>query len=215
MAAVDRVARPAGGARKKAVIFDFGNVLSILDRPATDRAFAAHCALSPEEVGSRIWRDGLLFDLETGRLDAHGHFERVKLALGADDAWNYDEYEEEFMRCILPHPPGRSALRAATEAGHRTFILSNTSFLHARAIFLDETLAGLPECYALSYKIGCMKPDPRIWLWLLERASLDPRDCVYVDDVEAYCAAAATLGMEAIQYDFRVDDLWRKLKVIL
>ncbi len=210
-----KATRSARAARKKAVIFDFGNVLSILDRPATDRAFAAHCRLSPEEVGSRIWHDGLLFDLETGKIGAREHFERVKETLGADDAWNYDEYDEEFMRCILPHPPGRAALRAVSEAGLRTFILSNTSFLHARAIFLDETLAALPELYALSYKLGVMKPEPRIWLWLLERAGLDPRDCVYVDDVPAYCAAAAALGMAALHYDFRKDDLWRKLEVIL
>ena len=207
--------RSAGAASKKAVIFDFGNVLSILDRSATDRAFAAHCGLSPEEVGSRLRSDDLLFDLETGRIDAREHFERVKRALGADNSWNYDEYDEEFMRCILPNPPGRAALKAAAEAGHRTFILSNTSFLHSRAIFLDETLAGLPELYALSYKIGCMKPDPRIWLWLLERAGLEPEDCVYVDDVEAYCATAGALGMGTVTYDFRVDDLWRKLEVIL
>lgn len=207
---------PVGAsATKKAVIFDFGNVLSILDRPATDRAFAVHCGLSPEEVGSRIWSDGLLVDLETGKIDAREHFERVKKALGAEDSWSYDEYAEEFMRCILPHPPGRAALRAASDAGLRTFILSNTSFLHSRAIFMDETLASLPELYALSYKIGCMKPDPRMWLWLLERANLKPKDCVYVDDVDAYCQAAGDLGMGTVTYDFRVDDLWRKLEVIL
>ena len=119
------------------------------------------------------------------------------------------------MRCILPHPPGSAALRAASAAGLRTFILSNTSFLHSRAIFLYETLAGLPELYALSYKLGCMKPDPRIWLWLLERAALRPEDCVYVDDIEAYCSTAASLGMTALRYDFRVDDLWQKLEAIL
>jgi len=189
--------------------------LSILDRPATDRAFAVHCGLSPEEVGSRIWSEGLLIDLETGKIDAREHFERVRNALGAEDSWTYEEYEEEFMRCILPHPPGRAALRAASDAGLRTFILSNTSFLHSRVIFLDETLASLPELYALSYKIGFMKPDPRIWLWLLERANLKPEDCVYVDDVDAYCQAAGDLGMGTVTYDFRVDDLWRKLEVIL
>jgi len=199
----------------QAVIFDFGNVLSVLDRPAVEKAFAAHCRLAPEEIGTRIWSEDILVAAETGTIDSHRHFELVRSAIDAEGSWSYDEFQREYMLCLLPNPDGAAALAGVAEAGLRTFVLSNTSFLHARAIFLDETLATVPELHALSYKVGIMKPDPRIWLWLLERAGLDAEDCIYVDDIPEYCRAAADLGMKAIPYDLRKENLLRKLKAAL
>ena len=206
--------REAGRA-VKAVIFDYGNVLCRLDRPAVDRSFAARCGLTPEEAGARIWGGDLERELETGAIDSREHFERLRLALGAQASWRYEEFAEEYMACLLPHPEGEAALVAAARSGLRTFILSNTSFLHSRAIFQNETLATIPEIYALSYKLGFMKPDPRCWLWLLERASLRPEECLYVDDVEAYCEAAEKLSLRALRYDYRSENLLQKLRAAL
>ncbi len=203
------------GAAVKAVIFDFGNVLCRLDRPAGNRAIASHCGLSPEEVDARIWGGDIERDAETGKIDSRTHFERVREALGAEASWSYGDFEREYMACLLPHPDGEAALAGVAKAGLRTFILSNTSFLHSRWIFLNEALATIPELYALSYKIGFMKPDPRCWLWILERAGLKPQECLYVDDVEAYCDAASALGLHSIQYDHKSENLLHKLLAVL
>jgi FMN phosphatase YigB (HAD superfamily) len=203
------------GRAAKAVIFDYGNVLCRLDRGAVNRALAGHCALSVEEVGARLWEGDIERGAETGELDSRSQFDRVREAIGADPAWSYEDFEREYMACLLPNPDGEAALLGAARAGLRCFILSNTSFLHSRAIFLNETLASIPELYALSYKLGFMKPDPRCWLWILERASLQPQECVYVDDLEENCAAAAALGIRPILYDFRTEDLSRKLGAML
>jgi putative hydrolase of the HAD superfamily len=191
----------------QAIIFDYGNVLCTLDRPAVERAFAAHCALSPDEIGRRIWSEDIILPAETGKIEAREHYERVRKALDAQASWTFDDFQRDYMLCLLPNQDGAAALRGAAEAGLRTFVLSNTSFLHSRAIFLDETLATVPEIHALSYKVGFMKPDPRIWLWLLERAGLRAEQCLYIDDIEAYCAAARSLGMTAIRYDVGRDRL--------
>jgi len=199
----------------KAVIFDYGNVLCRLDRPAVERAFASRCPLRPEEVAEKIWSYEIVLDAETGRIDSRTHYELIRDAIGAEASWTYAEFERDYMACLRPNPDGVAALLAAAKAGLRTFVLSNTSFLHSRAIFLDETLATVPEIHALSFKIGFMKPDPRIWRWLLDRAGLEARECVYVDDVQAYCDAAARLGMRAIRYDLREENLSRKLDAAL
>ena len=54
-------------------------------------------------------------------------------------------------------------------------------------IFGNEVLASIPELHILSYKVGFMKPDRRIWMKLLEYSGLAASDCLYVDDVRAYC----------------------------
>lgn len=199
----------------KAVIFDFGNVLCRLDRPAANRAIASHSGLSAEEVDARLWGGAIERDAETGKIDSHGLFERVGAAIGAEPGWTYEAFEAEFMRCLQPNPDGEAALAGVARRGLRTFVLSNTSFLHARGIFQNEALASIPELYALSYKLGYMKPDPRCWLWILERTGLRPGECLYVDDVAAYCAAAEALGLGSVHYDLDSENLLQKLEGVL
>jgi glucose-1-phosphatase len=199
----------------KAVIFDFGNVLCRLDRSGGNRILATHCALSPEEVDKRIWGGDLERDAETGRIDSRTQFERIREVIGADPSWSYEEFSRDFMAFLKPHPEGEAALVGVARSGYRTFILSNTSFLHSRGIFQNENLATIPELYALSYKIGFMKPDPRCWLWILDRTGLRPEECMYVDDVQAYCDAAAALGLRSMRYDPETENLLQKLETVL
>jgi putative hydrolase of the HAD superfamily len=50
-----------------------------------------------------------------------------------------------------------------------------------------------------SSKAGLRKPDPRIYQMMCELLVVDPKDCVYLDDLGINCKPAATLGMHAIK----------------
>jgi len=185
----------------KAVVFDFGNVLCGLDRMAFARAAAPHARLSAEDLDSALWGSAFEHDFETGKYDSREYFKRIDRIAGFASDYGYDRFVEDFMRIILPNPDGEEGLVAAHALGARCFVLSNTSWLHARRIFDNEILASIPELHILSYKVGFMKPDPRIWLKLLEYSGLAAADCLYVDDVKAYCNVAESLGFGAFCYD--------------
>ena len=108
-----------------------------------------------------------------------------------------------------------AALLGARALGLRCFILSNTSFLHSRAIFTNEVCCTVPELHALSFKLGWMKPDPRCWTWLLERAGLPAGDCLYVDDVAEYCGVAAGLGFRTLHYEIGAMNLLQAIAAVL
>jgi putative hydrolase of the HAD superfamily len=199
-------------ARIKAVAFDFGNVLCEVDRAACNAALAVHSALSPEEVGRRIWGGDIESEAETGHLDSHGHFLRIKEAISGEGSWDYETFSQEYMSCLRPYPRGEAAALRARELGLRVFIVSNTSFLHSRFIFGREILATVPEIYSLSYKVGAMKPDPKPWLWLLERAGIEAGECLYFDDVPAYCEAASQIGFRARIHKMESGNLARELE---
>ncbi|HET7839140.1 MAG TPA: HAD-IA family hydrolase [Rectinemataceae bacterium] len=199
----------------KAVVFDFGNVLCKLERGLANAAMAAHTSLSPEEVGLRVWNGSIERDSETGLIDSREHFRRIRVALEAGSAWSYDDFVEEIGRAIVPYPEGEASLQGVAGLGLRCFILSNTNWIHSLKIFGREVLATVPELHALSFKIGAMKPDPRIWLWLLERAGLEARDCLYVDDVEAYCVAARSLGFSALRFHHSGGNLLQAVERLL
>jgi putative hydrolase of the HAD superfamily len=50
-----------------------------------------------------------------------------------------------------------------------------------------------------SSKVGIRKPDPRIYALACEELGVDPRHCVYLDDLGINCKPAAALGMHAIK----------------
>lgn len=199
----------------QAVVFDFGNVLCRLDRPACNRALAAHSLLSADDVDRLVWGGDIERDAETGRIDSQEQFRRIKDALGGEDGWSYDCFAREFMSAIVPHPEGEAAMLGAQQLGLRCFILSNTSFLHARHIFANEVFCTVPELHALSFKLGWMKPDPRCWTWILERSGLSAHECIYVDDVPAYCEVAESLGFRAIHHRIGANDLLQAIRGVL
>ncbi len=178
-------------------------------------AAASHSSLSPAEINSALWGGSLEKELETGKLDSHGYYDRVARITGFSSGYGYERFADDFKRIIQPNPDGENALRLVKAMGLRSFVLSNTSFLHATMIFGNETLAGIPEHHILSYKMGVMKPDPEIWMALLRCAGLRAEDCLFVDDVKAYCEAAAALGFGAFQYDKNVHNLSLILKNML
>jgi FMN phosphatase YigB (HAD superfamily) len=199
----------------QAIVFDFGNVLCRVDRSLCNQALATHSRLDVEEVGRRVWGGDIERDAETGRISAQEHFRRIKEAIGGEEAWDYPSFVAEYRSAILPYPAGEAALRGARRLGLRCFILSNTSFIHSHCIFSNETCCTVPELHALSFKLGWMKPDPRCWTWLLERAGLTAADCIYVDDLPEYCAAAAALGFRTIQHEIGANDLLHDLQGVL
>jgi putative hydrolase of the HAD superfamily len=50
-----------------------------------------------------------------------------------------------------------------------------------------------------SSKAGVRKPDPRIYLMMCELLAVEPKACVYLDDLGVNCKPAAQLGMAAIK----------------
>lgn len=192
----------------KAVIFDFGNVLCTVDRESFVQRAAAHSSsMNADQMLKALWGTSLEHEFETGKFGTREYFRRVQELAGLDPSYTFDAFVEDYKRIIVPNPDGEEGLAMAAKLGARTFVLSNTSFLHASVIFDNEVLATIPELYIFSYKVGVMKPHPAIWQKLLEYTRLDPADCLYIDDIEAYCEAARSLGMSAVRYDFRTQSL--------
>jgi putative hydrolase of the HAD superfamily len=50
-----------------------------------------------------------------------------------------------------------------------------------------------------SAKIGLRKPDPRIYTMMTDKLSVDPKNCVYLDDLGVNLKPARELGMTTIK----------------
>ena len=178
------------------------------------QAAAPRSKLSARDLNAALWGGSLEREHETGRFDSRGFYRRVAALAGFEPSYSYEEFAGDYRRIILPNPDGEAGLITARDRGARCFVLSNTSFLHARMIFENEVLASIPELHILSYKVGLMKPDPASGSSFLSTRGSMP-DCLYIDDVEAYCDAARGLGFGVFCYDRNTHFLSQILQDVL
>jgi 2-haloacid dehalogenase len=110
-------------------------------------------------------------------------------------------YRQHFVHTLTGMVEGTGAIIAELQqAGIRLIGLTNWSaetFPEARKRFaiLDRF-----EDIVVSGSERLAKPDPALFALVSERFSLDPEGCVFVDDSAVNVAAAAQLGMTAVQF---------------
>ncbi len=67
-----------------------------------------------------------------------------------------------------------------------------------RSLYVAEVMA-LFDHIIESAKIGLRKPDPRIYALMVEALNVDPRNCVYLDDLGVNLKPARAMGMTTIK----------------
>ena len=70
--------------------------------------------------------------------------------------------------------------------------------LGGRSLYVAEVMA-LFDHVIESAKIGLRKPDPRIYQMMIEGLAVDPRNCVYLDDLGVNLKPAREMGMKTIK----------------
>ncbi len=194
----------------RAVIFDFGGVITTSPFEAFNRHEAEH---------------GLPRDFLRG-VNAHDPLENAWALLerGEIDSATFDtRFAEESERLgyrvpgaeVLPllsgdiRPGMVAALKACRAAGLKVACITNNVRTGSGAGMAGTTekAAAVAEVMALfdavveSSRAGVRKPDPRIYRLMLETLGLPAADCVYLDDLGVNCKPAAALGMTAIKVE--------------
>lgn len=188
----------------EAVIWDFGGVLTT----------------SPFEAFARFEKErGLPVDI-IRRTNAANHFEnawakfeRAEVDLAAFDTLFAAESlalgAEVRGRDVVPllsgdpRPEMVEALRRIKQR-FKTGCITNNLPANAigssggRALYVAETMA-LFDHVIESAKIGLRKPDPRIYRMMTDALGVDPKNCVYLDDLGVNLKPAREMGMTTIK----------------
>ena len=113
--------------------------------------------------------------------------------------WNWPSYIDIY-REVFP------VLSEVKKKGHRIFVLSNTSKVFYD--LLEEQLSPIKELldgFVLSCDIKAIKPDLAMFKEILDKYQLEPRNCVFLDDIEDNTNAAEKLGIKGYQVKKRSD----------
>lgn len=182
------------------IYFDLGNVILHFDREIGFRKIAALAGCSVDMVRDVILQGGLLWDYETGELSTAEFFEGFcRQSKTRPDFDGFCQAHRDIFQLNTSLLPVITNLAAV---GHRLGLLSNIcenqwEFCASGRYGIIPTVF---EKVILSYKVGAMKPDPRIYAAAIEAAGVEPAEIFYMDDLAGHVAGALEAGMDAVQY---------------
>ncbi|TAE38348.1 MAG: HAD family phosphatase [Runella slithyformis] len=189
----------------KNIIFDLGDVIHNIDMPRAAINFAKLSGKSTDEVVALFQQHQVFRQLETGILSEAAFRDYLRQILACphlsdavvDMAWN---------SLLLDAPPARVARVQELAQQYRVFLLSNTSSIHIAEVnqIMNRTsgiekLHDLFEITFLSYEMGLMKPDPAIYLRVLEEGGMLASETLFLDDNADNIKSAQSLGIQTIQ----------------
>jgi len=176
------------------VLFDLGNVLVRLN---LERGLAHFRKLSerplPSLEQSLLFFSDAALAFNRGELDSEGFLEELRrqLSLSASP----EAIQAAWCDIFDPWPEMESLAERVLGAGHPAFLLSNTDPLHFRFLSARMPVLGRLTGLHLSYDARVMKPDPAYFRAAIERLSLAPERCAFVDDRPDNVEAARSVGI--------------------
>lgn len=111
----------------------------------------------------------------------------------------YDEDWEKMLKCELPE--SIDLLKELKFMGYGIYGLTNWSAEKIGYAFANYSFFSLFDGIVVSGVEKVVKPDRKIYEILLERYSLKPGECVFIDDNQDNVDMAKVLGINAIRFD--------------
>ena len=197
----------------KNYVFDLGQVLATFDPAALTAACVDEVEtadLIRQTVFDRLYWDkldaGTMTDEEAragfcGRLPAHLH----ETACRVYDSW---------VANMAPIEGMQELVRDIKKQGGRLYLLSNTSVGFSEHYRTSPWLANLLTLFdgmVISGVVKLVKPDPKVFEYLLSRFDLDPDQTVFIDDNAKNIAACQSLGIHGYLFEGNAQSLRRQL----
>jgi putative hydrolase of the HAD superfamily len=194
----------------RAVIFDYGMVLTGPPDPAAHAELVRITGLPAEKLDALYWADRNAFDAGelNGRTYWQGLAKKAGLMLGPAAIEELIHWDARLWMAL--NPPMLAWAAALKARGLRTAILSNMSDTVLQAMEQEFDWLTRFDVLVWSYQLGIVKPDPAIYRHTLAELGTRPDETLFIDDKRPNVEAARALGIHAIQYS-SVEDLRQEL----
>jgi putative hydrolase of the HAD superfamily len=188
-----------------AVLFDYGLVLSGPPDPAAWARMRTITGLGEDPLHAAYW--AYRHDYDRGALTGVAYWHAVAAHAGVtlDPAQLAALLAADTDLWTQLNTPMVEWAARLQRAGIRTGILSNIGDAIAEGICAKlPWLSGFDHC-TWSHALFMAKPEPAIYLKTAEALHTPPANILFIDDREENITAAASVGMQAIQYTTPAD----------
>jgi glucose-1-phosphatase len=201
---------------KKGYIFDLGRVLANFDLDIALRKFLKFSASykNIEQMKSLIFDEKnkpIVINYESGKISPADFYKQwsslLKMNITEEiffDIWGSIFTENLAFKKVL------NLIKDSPKV-----ILSNIDPIHWSIVSEFSVVKDyfkISECIR-SYNVGLRKPDPKIYHLAIEKLGA-VEEVIYFDDIDEYINFAKTLGIKAIQYDCRYNEIDEIIKKV-
>ena len=191
------------------ILFDWGGVITELDFALPEKKF--------KEIGLKDFfnhfsishQTNLFMDLEIGKISPEKFRDEIRKQLKDETS---DKKIDEAWNSILGITPGRRIkVLQDLRKKYNLYLLSNTNKIHVE--YYNKRLQeeyGFDH-YVLftkvyySHDLGSRKPDPEFFRSMLADSKIEPKNTLFIDDLEANINVAASLGINAFHLSSTLD----------
>ena len=198
----------------KNVIFDLGRVIYNF-WPREDLIKLGYSEVQADRFMEHVYNNPVWREADKGILTVAAHVDKVC----SDFPEMVEDLRKIFSdgwidRLITIMPESLEFYYEVKKRGFKIYIITDfaeDTFNHCRArdVFFDEA-----DGIVVSAREKLLKPDPAIFNCLLNRYSLKPEACLFIDDLPKNIAAAKDLGMQGIQF-IDIEDCKRQFEELI
>jgi len=188
-------------------------VIVDVDREDMFERFVSMSKKSRQEIEYYYFNSPTRHLFESGKLSPKHYYREFVRELEMD--MDFNEFREAYCNIFSLNKNVAETIRKLKKR-FRLVMLSNTDILHFAYIKNKFAIVNIFDDYVLSYKVGCRKPNPLIFLKAIKKAKAMPFNCAYFDDIPNFVYVARLMGISAFQfkgYEKLREDL-KKIKVL-
>lgn len=184
----------------RAVIFDFGKVLSALPDVDAHTALVATAGVPDAVFEEHYWAHRHAYD--AGELNGQTYWQNVAQGAGfplTPETLAALHHHDSLMWGNLNQPMLEWAV-ALQRAGIKTAILSNMG--EVNLAYMRRTFDWLKDFTQLTWscELRVAKPDAAIYQHTLERLGVQAQEALFIDDIPRNVAAARALGIDGVLF---------------
>lgn len=186
----------------KNIIFDYGNVIFMIDFKRTQHTFTELGIKNIERFFAHTGHDPLFDEFEQGNISAaefRDGVRRITERPGLTD----DQIDNAWNTLLIGVPPVNHEILLKAKKRYRTFLLSNTNEIHYKWImnYLKEELhissnSVFFEKDYYSHLLKMRKPNADIFEFVLLENNLVASETLFIDDSPQHIKTAAALGLQ-------------------
>ena len=182
----------------KAVIFDFGRVITAQKPMSLFRRYEEELGLAPGTLnramyGSESWQRVLV-----GRMSLEDHWQEIGPRLGLHTQAEIMDFRQKYFADEEINE-GVLALIRRLRGQYRLAVLSNAPPRLTKWL-ADWQILDLFDVVVCSGDEGVAKPEPAIFERTLDRLDVGPQESIFIDDFPGHVEAARALGIHAIRF---------------
>ena len=182
----------------EALLFDLGKVLIDFNFETGVEALHASCSISRDRFEEVLWDETWIRSYERGEISTVQFHEY--LCKTANLSMPLLDFQETWSSVFLPGLMVSEDLIASLKRKYPLILVSNTNEAHFEFLRSTYRVVDYFDHHVLSYKVGSLKPDRRIFQHAIAVANHPPEALFFVDDREENIVAARQLGIKAHQF---------------